>query len=141
MGHFFSPYMERVRAGQISIRPILLSEYVRDHPPASVVRVERGAWNIGPRSGEDFSQWAESPGQQGALRALWEVSRRSHEIRRRVKAGVPEEVREKLSRAREAILRAETSCYLYWGDAWIPRLRAEIEAADRLLEEVERAVG
>ena len=130
-GHFFSPYMERVRAGQIPIRPVFLSEYLRDHPPGSVVEVERGTWNIGPRGGEDFSQWAGSPGQQEALKELWEVSRRFHEVRRRVGAGAPEEVRGHLLRAREAILRAETSCYLYWGDAWIPRLRAEIGAADR----------
>ncbi|MDR7438287.1 MAG: polysaccharide deacetylase family protein [Armatimonadota bacterium] len=138
-GHFFAPYMERVRAGQMPIRPISLSEYVREHPPVSEVQVERGAWSIGPRGGKDFSQWAGSPAQQQALRELWEVSRRYHEVRRWAeKLEKLEEAREKLGQAREAILRAETSCYLFWGDAWIPQLYAQTETARRLLEEVER---
>ena len=52
----------------------------------------------------------------------------------------PSEVRSKLSRAREYTLRAETSCYLFWGDAWIPKLYEQTHVARQLLEEVNRMV-
>jgi hypothetical protein len=34
------------------------------------------------------------------------------------------------------LLRAETSCHLYWGEAWVPRAEADLAAARAALEAV-----
>jgi hypothetical protein len=43
-----------------------------------------------------------------------------------------------LGRARENILKAETSCYLFWGESWIPKLYEHTGTARRSLEEIRR---
>ena len=43
-----------------------------------------------------------------------------------------------LARARTLILEAETSCFLFWGDAWIPHLHERTVPAQQALEEAER---
>lgn len=137
-GHFFAPYMERVRSGQMPIRPVSISEFTAENPPTGVVEVQTGAWNVGTTSGYDFSQWAGSSSQRKALEEIWGLSRTYHEIRRAFSGEGPETVEQPLSRARASILRAETSCYLFWGEAWIPRLYEETRVARRLLDEIGR---
>jgi 4-alpha-glucanotransferase len=44
---------------------------------------------------------------------------------------------EALVRARRQILEAETSCFLCWGDAWIPHLQARTRPAAAALDAVE----
>jgi len=138
-GYFFAPYMEKVRAGQSSVRPVSLSEFVAKNPPTSQVEVQTGAWNVGTTSGYDFSQWAGSPSQRKALEEIWKLSR-SYQESSKMAPREPSEVLSKLSRAREYTLRAETSCYLFWGDAWIPKLYEQTRVAHRLLEEVNKRV-
>jgi alpha-amylase/alpha-mannosidase (GH57 family) len=59
-GHFFAPFMERVRSGATPIRPALISQFIDRHPPREAAKVRTGAWNVGSTSGYDFSQWAGS---------------------------------------------------------------------------------
>ncbi|MBI3015627.1 MAG: polysaccharide deacetylase family protein [Candidatus Tectomicrobia bacterium] len=135
-GHFFSPYMERVRSGQMPIRPTTLSEFVADNPPLSKVDVQTGAWNVGTTSGYDFSQWAGSASQRRALEEIWQLSRTYHETWKAVTGKQPEPIGHKLNRVREHILRAETSCYLFWGDSWIPKLYEQTGVARQMLDEI-----
>ncbi len=132
-GHFFAPYMERVRSGQMSIRPTSIDEFSAANPPIGTVEVQTGAWNVGSTSGYDFSQWAGSTTQRKALEELWQVSRIYHEMRRDPSLQALET---QLGQAREYILKAETSCYLFWGESWIPRLYEQTGHARRLLEEL-----
>jgi alpha-amylase/alpha-mannosidase (GH57 family) len=134
-GHFFSPYMERVRAGQIAIRPVSLSDFVAENPPVTEVDVQTGAWNVGSTSGYDFSQWAGSPAQRDALEEVWKLSRAFQRIKQELPRG--KELEEKLGQLREQILRTETSCYLFWGESWIPKLYQETNIARQLLRELE----
>jgi alpha-amylase/alpha-mannosidase (GH57 family) len=135
-GHFFAPYMERVRSGQMPVRPISLAEFVAANPPAGAVEVRTGAWNVGETSGYDFSQWAGSDSQRKALEEVWRLQQAWARISRAHQGRQPEALRQKLSQAREAILRAETSCFLFWGESWIPKLYEQTGAARKLLEEV-----
>jgi 4-alpha-glucanotransferase len=112
-GHFFAPYMERVRAGQIGIRPISISEFIAQNPPRGRVDVRTGAWNVGSTSGYDFSQWAGSPSQKQSLDAVFQLRRRHNELADRLTGGQRAAAEEKLKQARELILKAETSCYLF----------------------------
>jgi alpha-amylase/alpha-mannosidase (GH57 family) len=135
-GYFFAPYMERVRSGQSFIRPIPASDFVRDHPPKDRVDVQTGAWNVASTSGFDFSQWAATPAQKKALDEIWQLSLSYREIMQSIDPARRRSLEEQLRSARESILRSETSCYLFWGDSWIPKLHEQTGIARRLLEKI-----
>ena len=44
-------------------------------------------------------------------------------------------------RARDLILEAETSCFLFWGDAWIPHLYERTVPAQRELAQAEQELA
>mgnify|MGYP003573090640 CR=1 FL=1 len=138
-GHYFEPYMRQVRAGACPVRPVALSGYLRTHPPGTEARVQAGAWNVGSTSGYDFAQWAGSETQRQAAAAVTQASRRYHGLRDR-REGLPETARRDLEQARRLILEAETSCFLFWGDSWIPHLYERTNPALSLLEGVEQAL-
>ncbi len=135
-GHFFAPYLEAVRAGSAPIRPVLLSQYLRAHPPTEEATVRTGAWNVGSTSGLDFSQWAGTDNQKKALAKLCQVSARYWHLKTQEKK-LSARAKEALSKARRLILEGETSCFLFWGDAWVPGLYQRTEPAERFLAEAE----
>jgi len=135
-GHFFAPYMERVRAGQMPVRPASIEEFEGANPPRGLVDVRTGAWNVGTTSGYDFSQWAGSSTQREALEEVWELRRLLGEVAAGLDDVPPKALARKLDEAKDAILEAETSCYLFWGDAWIPKLHEQTGVARRILDEI-----
>lgn len=135
-GHFFAPLMNRVRAGQSAIQPVLISEFIERHPPEAEAHVQTGAWNVGSTSGYDFSQWAGSDKQRNAIEKTFSVSRRYWELAGR---DMPSDARGILESARQIILESETSCFLFWGDAWIPKLYERTGRAEDMLNAVEQA--
>ena len=137
-GHFFAPYMERVRSGATTIQPILVSEYLDRHAPVDEAAVRTGAWNVGNTSGYDFSQWAGSDTQRKAIDKIFEVSRRYWKL---TKTSLPDQARRALGEARQVILESETSCFLFWGDAWVPKLYERTARVEELLDAVERTAG
>lgn len=135
-GFYYAPLMERVRSGEVPIRPVLPAEYCAFAPPRTHAEVRTGAWNIGSTSGHDFSHWAGSGSQKQALDALYTVRRRYRDMADSPGTSQRAGAREKLDQAREWILQAETSCYLFWGDAWIPKLYEHTRKAHQVLDEV-----
>ncbi|NIM19169.1 MAG: glycoside hydrolase family 57 [Candidatus Latescibacteria bacterium] len=135
-GHFFTPFVERVRSGDSLISPVLLSDFLEYHPPQTEAHVQTGAWNVADTSGYDFSQWAGSDKQREAIGKIFDVSRRYWALAR---GRVPENVRDTMSRIRRIVLESETSCFLFWGDYWIPKLYERTRLAEELLGTVERA--
>jgi alpha-amylase/alpha-mannosidase (GH57 family) len=135
-GHFFAPYLEHVRYGEYPVTPTCLSDYLAKHPPTVRAHVQTGAWNVGSTSGYDLSQWAGSGAQREAVQALQRLSERYHSMR-----GAPaarEADATVLDRARALLLEAETSCFLFWGEDWIPHLYERTRPAEALLDELER---
>ncbi|MCU0833015.1 MAG: glycoside hydrolase family 57 [Chromatiaceae bacterium] len=132
-GFFFAPYIERVVAGDYPLVPVNLSDYLREHPPVDRAEVQTGAWNVGSTSGEDFSQWAGSERQRAAVGLVRGLSQRYWDLRH-ASDQLGTAGGEALARARALILEAETSCYLFWGDAWLPRLYERTEPAERALD-------
>lgn len=123
-GHFFAPYMEKVRKGDCPITPIKISEFIEENPPETYVEVRTGAWNVANTSGYDFSQWEGSEKQREGIEELWATSREYHRLSRRIPA------------IEEHILRAETSCNLFWGDARVHRIYEDTKEAKRLMERI-----
>ncbi len=134
-GHFYAPYMSQVRSGQSATQPVLISDYLQTHPAAESAQVQTGAWNIGNTSGVDFRQWAGSESQRLALQKITEVSKRYWELQRS-SAGMPGEALNALKQARRWILEGETSCFLFWGDAWVPKLYDRTREAEKFLNAV-----
>jgi alpha-amylase/alpha-mannosidase (GH57 family) len=139
-GRFFTPYMERVGVGNYPVVPVTLSSYLKAHQPTARAQVQTGAWNVGSTSGADFSQWAGTESQRKAGAAIQELSRRYWGLRRR--SGLLDETgRALLERARTLILESETSCFLFWGEAWIPNLYERTVPAQRVLDRVEQILS
>lgn len=136
-GHFFAPYMEHVRSGEFPIVPTSITDYLARHQPDTQAEVRTGAWNVGFTSGEDFSQWAGSDSQRQAVQRLQSLSERYHGLAQRM----GERSNRELEQARALILEAETSCFLFWGDDWIPQLYERTDPAERLLDQVEKALA
>jgi len=132
-GYFFKPFMEMVRAKETNIQPIKISDYLKEHPPQDEAFVQTGAWNVASTSGYDFSQWNGSESQKQAINELFKTSRRYWQLKN---TKLPLKKKEILDKARKSVLDAETSCYLFWGDAWIPKLYEKSAQANALLDQI-----
>lgn len=135
---FYQPLLERVRAGQAGVEPVFISEYLEREGVHGEVRVTTGAWNTGWHDGRGFRQWTGSSEQRDALDALASLSEAVQAARRRASSAGGEAVTsaEQIEAALTLLLRAETSCNFYWGEAWVPRAAADLEAASAALARV-----
>jgi 4-alpha-glucanotransferase len=129
---FYTDLVERVRAGRSGgIRPAFINDYLDRHGAHGWVTVEPGAWNTGDHHGTGFVQWTGSSAQRDALARVSQVS----EAVRTAGATIASDEwgTGLLEQARWRVLRAETSCNLFWGEAWVPRCHNDLdEAAVRL---------
>ena len=136
-GHFYRDLVERVRREESGgIRPTFIDEYLAAHGAHGEVTVGTGAWNTGWHSGAEFVQWTGSQAQQGTLIRVAELSQAVHESYKNalgVGASEPELYR-LLEEARWRVLRAETSCNFYWGEAWLERCHDDLNGARWFLE-------
>jgi alpha-amylase/alpha-mannosidase (GH57 family) len=137
-GHFFAPYMEHVQAEDFPVVPVALGDYLERREVTMHALVQTGAWNVGAAAGYDFAQWAGSDNQRVAVEAVNQTSRRYHALA--VRRDLDDSARAALEAARAYILEGETSCFLFWGDEWIPHLYARIGPAQQLLDAIERSL-
>jgi alpha-amylase/alpha-mannosidase (GH57 family) len=101
------------------IRPTFIEDYLSAYGTHGEVTVRSGAWNTGWHHGAGFLQWTGSAAQRAALER---VARVSALVRER-----PDEA------ALWPLLRAETSCNFFWGDAWVSRCHADLDRAENAL--------
>lgn len=119
---FYQPMLDRVRAGDDRVRPTFIADYLDRHGAAGRVRVHPAAWNTGDHSGRDFVQWTGSQSQKDALKRVAEVSARIAGMRGKVSP-------ERLEQSTWRLLRAETSCNFFWGEAWVDRCHCDLDDA------------
>jgi hypothetical protein len=139
-GHYFVPYIDKVTSHEATITPVMISDYLNKNKPTDDVEVRTGAWNVGTTSGYDFSQWEGSETQKKAMKEVWEISTKFHQLKKqtiKVKKGNSAKAEALLKQAEDWLLRAETSCYFFWGDAWIPKVYENTAQARHLLTEAE----
>jgi hypothetical protein len=100
------------------------------------VRVCAGAWNTGWHHGADLMQWTGSQAQKDALARIHNFSQALHGTLLKVRRSHVDSplVVEQLEQARWRLLRAETSCNLYWGEAWVHQIHLDLDEAQRLIE-------
>jgi alpha-amylase/alpha-mannosidase (GH57 family) len=125
---FYQPMLDRIRKGDDRVVPTLLSDYIRDHGAHGRVRVGTGAWNTGWHHGHGFVQWTGSDRQQEALARVNALSARYANARAAGGGGDAH-----LESGYHRLLRAETSCHFFWGEAWVDRCHSDLDAAEHVL--------
>lgn len=139
-GAFYHPLCHKARHGESNVRPAFIDDYLDEHGAHGQVIVRTGAWNTGFHHGIGFVQWTGSQMQRDAWARLAEVSKRIHDAKWAAgnRGAQPDELRlyeESLWR----LLRAETSCHFFWGEAWVNRAHAGMDDALHWLEIATRA--
>jgi alpha-amylase/alpha-mannosidase (GH57 family) len=134
---FYQPLLNRLRSGEAQVAPTFIGDYLNVHGVHGEVRVRTGAWNTGWHHGRDFTQWTGSEDQKRALAAVEEQSAAIHAMRELASdrgLSADEGVQHDLEEATWHLLRAETSCNFYWGEHWVHRSDADLEASRNALE-------
>jgi alpha-amylase/alpha-mannosidase (GH57 family) len=140
---FYLPLLERVRAGEADLKPTFITDYLDTHGAHGEVRVNTGAWNTGWHHGKGFTQWTGSEAQRQTLARYAETSAQLHALAQHAAAEAEDDVAlaAALEEARWRLLRAETSCNIYWGEAWVHRADADLAGAATALQEAEKRVA
>lgn len=134
---FYRELMDASRGGG-DIRPTFIHDYLDRHGVHGEVRVREGAWNTGWHHGRDFLQWTGSQAQKDALARVEEVSKAFHAALDHAIATESHDPHlwHALTEAQWRLLRAETSCNFYWGEEWVPRSHADLDAARAALDQI-----
>lgn len=122
--------LDRTRRGSGAILPSFIDDYLDRYGTFGEVRVNTGAWNTGWHHGHGFLQWTGSQAQKDALERITITSRVVHETRELL-TGQGYDGGEPVHRIEQALwrlLRAETSCNIFWGEAWVPHAHADLDA-------------
>jgi len=141
---FYLPLLERVRAGRSAVSPTFISDYLNMHGAHGEVRVHTGAWNTGWHNGHGFTQWTGSERQRTALGAIETLSAAIQDTARRAaERGIADDAgfQRDLEEATWRLLRAETSCNFYWGEAWVHRSDADMAASWEALNHARARLG
>jgi 4-alpha-glucanotransferase len=136
---FYIDLLEAARANEDAIKPDFIHDYINRHGGYGEVKVNTGAWNTGWHDGIDFIQWTGSQAQKDALQELKETSKAIHDAR--WFAGQQPYCSERnyiLEKAMWHLLKAETSCNFYWGEAWLDRFYHDLEIARQTLREYQK---
>jgi len=134
---FYRELLAWVRRGQTEIQPIFIHDYLDRFGPWGEVRVKAGAWNTGWHHGDDFLQWTGSEAQKQMLGRIQAVSAKLHATMHKAEEVHVDSplVRERLEQAYWRLLRAETSCNFYWGEAWVTKANRDLEQAELELDQ------
>lgn len=129
---FYLPLLEHVGENDVEIRPTFIHDYLDKFGAEGEVIVKEAAWNTGWHNGIGFTQWTGSQAQKEALERVKTISEAIHKTRDELK-----ESNRSLHTIDEAwwrLLRAETSCNFFWGEAWVDRCHTDLDEAMILLE-------
>ena len=132
----YKPLLSRIRTGAFAPRPVFIQDYLDQFGVFGEVTVGPGAWNTGWNDGRDFVQWAGTQAQKNALTRVGEISQAVQAaLRNATHIGSRNpELLNLLEEAHWRVLRAETSCNFFWGDAWVMRCHADLDQACECLD-------
>lgn len=129
--------LDGVRADSHPIRPTFIDDYLDRNGAYGEVKVATAAWNTGWHHGRGFVQWTGSQAQKDAFARVAEVSKEVHDARWRA-GELPTrnpELDRLLEEAMWHLLRAETSCHCFWGEAWVDRAHRDLDSTKSYLEQ------
>lgn len=127
-GTFYQPLLDWVRDGRTEVRPTFIDEYLNKHGAHGLVRVKAGAWNTGWHDGKNFVQWTGSTPQKQALKRVAETSEALAAVQQWLKnSGTRNGLLSEFEQAQWRLLRAETSCNFFWGEAWVNHCHRDLD--------------
>jgi alpha-amylase/alpha-mannosidase (GH57 family) len=128
---FYDEFMSQIRNDWTVVRPTFFDEYLDQYGTYGEVKVKTGAWNTGWHHGEGFLQWTGSDAQKYALQRVGETSAAFHALVKELAPTLASDPRRQhqINEAHWLLLRAETSCNFYWGEAWVQRTHDDLDAA------------
>ncbi len=127
-GYFYKELLEKRRSQQSVIQPMFIHEYIREHGVLGEVEIETAAWNTGWHNGKDFVQWTGSQLQKEALQRVQLTSDALHATAKQVWGRDMPTVHHHLSEAYWHLLRSQTSCNFYWGEAWVYKCHQDLDS-------------
>lgn len=138
---FYQKALDEVRAGTSPLRPTFIDAYLDRFGAHGRVQVRRGAWNTDTHHGWDFHQWQGGQTQRDALARIYDLSAGYHRLADRAPDRGNSELSRVLREAHWHLLRAETSCNLYWGDAWVWKVHKDLDDVAWHLGEASSLLG
>lgn len=131
--------LDRVRRGETEIRPTFIHDYLDAHGVHGEVKVNTGAWNTGWHHGKGFLQWTGSDAQKQVLARIKEASDFFQATKKKILANNSDApgLGDQLEEARWRLLRAETSCNIFWGEDWVPKAHADLDEVTRRLQQLQ----
>ena len=123
--------------GDTEIEPIFIHDYLDRYGAHGEVNVRTGAWNTGWHHGTGFVQWTGSETQKQVLSRVEEVSKSFHALEGKARSPGQDcpSAASALQEAQWRLLRAQTSCNFFWGEAWVERAEMDLNAASQHLIE------
>lgn len=142
-GVFYQPLLEWVRRKETEVRPTFIDDYLNTVGAQGYVKIREGAWNTGWHHGTGFLQWTGSQPQKDALQRVRETSQALHRLRAQAAAhrNPPAALQQDLEQAYWRLLRSETSCHFFWGEAWVPRCHQDLDAAWGFMNKAEGQIS
>lgn len=138
-GAFYHPLCDHARSEEAVVRPTFIHDYLDQHGVHGEVIVRTGAWNTGDHNGIGFMQWTGSQMQKDAWKRLPEISRAVQDARWATgERGWPTQESQLVEQAMWHLLRAETSCHFFWGEAWVQRCHDDLDDTLKHLEKLQR---
>jgi alpha-amylase/alpha-mannosidase (GH57 family) len=134
---FYKEFMQNVKSGTTNIKPSFINEYLNTYGARGYVRVETAAWNTGWHDGKGFIQWTGSQAQKEAFKQVKTNSSRFHLLQKKLADKNISSLNEQLKEAHWHLLRSETSCNFFWGEAWIYKCSEDLDLCTNLLNEIE----
>jgi alpha-amylase/alpha-mannosidase (GH57 family) len=127
---YYRNLLNKVKGGTSNIRPCFIDEYLDRFGAVGEVHVNPGAWNTGWHHGRDFTQWTGSEAQKHVLSRIALTSETLSALRQKAIDDNPydSDIFYHINEARWRLLRSETSCNIFWGEAWVPRAHDDLEA-------------
>jgi alpha-amylase/alpha-mannosidase (GH57 family) len=135
-GKYFESYMAHIRSRRYPVKPVFISDFIRDNPTEHSAQVETCQWNQGDNVGYDLPQWQGSEAQRQALTKIQEASGRYYQLK---KGSLSNEATTTLKEAYQLVLTSESSYFLYGSEGQISKLFEQLATAEKLLTEVESA--
>ena len=127
---FYTDLLNAAQASQEAVQPTFIHDYIAEHGVHGEVSVATAAWNTGWHDGKEFVQWTGSQAQKDALARVEQTSLAIQNASQKAALQPANSERDfQLEEAMWHLLRAETSCNFYWGEAWVERCHKDLEVA------------
>jgi 4-alpha-glucanotransferase len=126
---FYQQLLKRSRSNLSELTPCFIDNYLDRFGASGEVYVHTGAWNTGWHNGKNFTQWTGSQAQKDLLTRIHLTSQELEKTTLLLDKtdGSKTEMQHHIEEARWHLLRSETSCNIFWGEAWVPRAHDDLE--------------